>query len=58
MKRISQKDKFVYPEKVLRGAIVGIYETYMDGKPRKSNRKDGDKHHKRGRGTKKIQYLA
>jgi len=52
MKRISQKDKFVYPEKVLHGAIVGIDKTYMDGKPRKSNRKDGDKHHKRGRGTK------
>jgi len=35
------------------GAIVGIDETYIDGKPRKSNRKDDDKHHKRGRATKK-----
>ncbi len=40
-------------------AIVEIDETYIGGKPRKSNRKDDrDKHNKRGRGTKKSPIIG
>jgi len=40
-------------------AIVEIDETYIGGKPRKSNRKQDDgKHNKRGRGTKKNPVIG
>jgi transposase-like protein len=40
-------------------AIVEIDETYIGGKPRKSNRKDDrDKHNNRGRGTKKSPIIG
>jgi len=40
-------------------AIVEIDETYIGGKPRKSNRKDDrDKHNPRGRGTKKNPVIG
>jgi len=41
-------------------AIVEIDETYIGGKPRKTNKKDKDKddHNKRGRGTKKVPVIG
>jgi len=38
--------------------IVEVDETYIGGKPRKSNRKDDDRHNKRGRGTKKSPVVG
>ncbi len=39
-------------------AIVEVDETYIGGKPRKSNRKDEDRHNKRGRGTRKSPVVG
>lgn len=44
-------------EKLLHG-IVEADETYVGGKPRKSNRRDDDKPNKRGRGTKKVPVIG
>jgi transposase-like protein len=44
-------------EKLLYG-IVEMDETYVGGKPRKGNRRDGDKPNKRGRGTKKAAVVG
>ena len=38
--------------------IVEADETYVGGKPRKGNKRDDDKPHKRGRGTKKTPVLG
>ena len=38
--------------------IVEVDETYVGGKPRKSNRRDGDKLAKRGRGTSKTPVVG
>jgi transposase-like protein len=38
--------------------IVEADETYVGGKPRKGNRRDGDKPNKRGRGTKKVPVIG
>lgn len=44
-------------ERLLHG-IVEADETYVGGKPRKGNRRDGDKPNKRGRGTKKVPVIG
>ena len=44
-------------DKLLHG-IVEADETYVGGKPRKGNRRDGDKPNKRGRGTKKTAVVG
>lgn len=44
-------------EKLLYG-IVEADETYVGGRPRKGNRRDGDKPNKRGRGTKKVPVIG
>jgi transposase-like protein len=44
-------------DKLLHG-IVEADETYVGGKPRKGNRRDGDKPNKRGRGTKKVAVIG
>lgn len=38
--------------------IVEADETYVGGKPRKGNKRDGDKPNKRGRGTKKVPVIG
>ena len=42
----------------LLSGIVEADECYVGGKPRKGNRRDGDKPNKRGRGTKKMPVLG
>ncbi|WKW51349.1 IS1595 family transposase [Rhodomicrobium lacus] len=44
-------------EKLLYG-IVEADETYVGGKPRRANNKDGSKPNKRGRGTKKVAVIG
>jgi transposase-like protein len=44
-------------DRLLHG-IVEADETYIGGKPRKGNRRDGDKPNKRGRGTKKAAVIG
>lgn len=44
-------------EKLLYG-IVEADETYVGGRPRKGNRRDDDKNHKRGRGTDKTPVVG
>ena len=45
-------------EKDLLQGVVEADETYVGGKPRKSNRRDGDKPNKRGRGTSKTPVIG
>lgn len=45
-------------QKALLFGIVEADETYVGGKPRKGNRRDGDKPNKRGRGTKKVPFVG
>lgn len=46
-----------HQDRLLHG-IVEADETYVGGKPRKGNRRDGDKPNKRGRGTKKTAVIG
>lgn len=54
--RIAMADDAAQSE-LLHG-IVEADETYIGGKPRKGNRRDGDKPNKRGRGTSKAAVLG
>jgi transposase-like protein len=45
-------------QKTLLHGIVEADETYVGGKPRKANRRENDKHNKRGRGTKKTPVIG
>lgn len=54
--RIAMADDAAQSE--LLYGIVEADETYIGGKPRKGNRRDGDKPNKRGRGTSKAAVLG
>lgn len=49
---------FENPQRELLQGIVEMDETYIGGKPRKGNKRDDDKPHKRGRGTDKTPVVG
>ena len=53
-----RKAMFENPQRELLQGIVEMDETYIGGKPRKGNKRDDDKPHKRGRGTDKTPVVG
>ena len=53
-----RKAMMEHPQRELLQGIVEMDETYIGGKPRKENKREDDKPHKRGRGTDKTPVVG